>query len=268
MGRTRSPAKRTLQSVDKALDLLWAFDGRRADLGVVELARKVGLSPSNVSRLLSSLVHGGLVEYDEATGRYRLGIGLVRLAAVVTGHLDLRTLARPHLVELTDGTKETASLSIFTGEHAVTIDFVPSPLAVVSVAQLGRPGFAHCTSVGKLLLAFQREDSWERSLAGPLARFTPRTIVDPELLRVALQRIREEGYAMAEEERELELNAIAVPVRSAHGEVVAALGLQGPAHRFGREAMLQVLPLLRREANTLSHELGEHVAPSGDRSSK
>lgn len=256
MGRTKSPAKRTLQSVDKALALLWAFDGSRAELGVVELARKVGLSPSNVSRLLSSLVRGNVVEYDGGTGRYRLGIGLVRLASVVTDHLDLRAVAHRHLEALVEGTRETASLSIFTGEHAVTIDFVPSPLAVVSVIQLGRPGLVHCTSVGKLLLAYQEEDVRERALSKPLPRFTPRTIVDPDLVRLELQRIREQGYAMAEEEREPELNAIAVPVRGAYGQILGALGVQGPAHRFDRSAMLQALGLLRREAEPLSRQLG------------
>lgn len=258
MGRTRRPAKRTLQSVDKALALLWAFDGPRAELGVVELARRVGLSPSSVSRLLSSLVRGNVVGYDEVTGRYRLGMGLVRLASVVTDHLDLRVLARPHLEALVEGTKETASLNIFTGDQAVTIDFLSSPLAVVSVLQLGRHGLVHCTSVGKLLLAYQKEEVRERALAETLSRFTPRTIVDPEVLRVELERIREEGYAMAEEEREPELNAIAVPVRGVHDQVVAALGVQGPAHRFDRTPMLQALALLQQEADALSRELGAY----------
>ncbi|MGI8827433.1 MAG: IclR family transcriptional regulator [Chloroflexota bacterium] len=256
MGRTNRPAKRTLQSVDKALGLLWAFDGSRAELGVVELARKAGLSPSNVSRLLSSLVQGDVVEYNEATGRYRLGMGLVRLASLVTDRLDLRTLSRAHLAALVESTQETASLNIFTGDQAVTIDFVPSPRAVVSLVHLGRRGLVHCTSVGKLLLACQRPDVWDRALSRPMLRFTPRTIVDPEILRADLCGIREQGYALAEEEREPELNAIAVPVHGLHGEVVAAIGLQGPAHRFNRGAMLHALPALRSEAEKLSRELG------------
>jgi DNA-binding IclR family transcriptional regulator len=96
----------------------------------------------------------------------------------------------------------------------------------------------------------------ERALAGPLPRFTPRTIVHPDVLRTELARIREQGYAMAEEEREPELNAIAAPVYGAQGQVVAALGLQGPAHRFDRAAMLHTLPALRKEAAALSGELG------------
>ena len=256
MGRTKRPAKRTLQSVDKALALLWAFDGAQTELGVVELARQVGMSASTVSRLLSSLVRGGVVEYDEATGRYRLGVGLVRLASLVSGRLDLRALARPHLEAIVKSTQETASLSIFAGEESVTIDFVSSPRTVLSVAKLGRPGPAHATSVGKLLLAYQPEEAWDRALVGDLVRFTPRTIVDPELLRAELQCIREQGYAMAEEERERELNAIAVPVRGAHGQVVAALGVQGPAHRFDRTVMLHALTVLEEEAEALSSELG------------
>jgi DNA-binding IclR family transcriptional regulator len=255
MGRTGKPAKRTLQSVDKALTLLWAFEGSQTELGVVELARKVALSPSNVSRLLSSLVRGSLVEYSEVSGRYRLGLGLVRLASLVTGRLDLPATARPHLEALVEGTQETASLSIFGGDQALTIDFIPSPRAVVSMVQLGRPSLVHCTSIGKLLLAYQPESVRERVLAGPLPRFTPRTIVDPDVLRVELQRILEQGYAVAEEEREPELNALAVPVRGNHGQVVATLGVQGPAHRFDRAAMTQTLPLLNQQAEALSRKL-------------
>ncbi|HKC74548.1 MAG TPA: IclR family transcriptional regulator [Chloroflexota bacterium] len=256
MGRTNKPAQRTLQSVDKALALLWAFEGAQAELGVVELARRTGINASSVSRLLGSLVAGGLVEYNRDTGRYHLGLGLVRLASLVTGRLDLRAAARPHLDTLVARTHETANLSIFGGEQAMTVDFVPSPRTVVSVVQLGRPSLVHCTSVGKLLLAFQPAAVRERALAGPLPRFTPRTLVHPEVLRAELARIREQGYAMAEEEREPELNAIAAPVYGAQGQVVAALGLQGPAHRFDHAAMLRALPALRKEAAALSRELG------------
>lgn len=256
MGRTNKPAQRTLQSVDKGLALLWAFEGAPAELGVVELARRSGINASTVSRLLGSLVAGRVVEYNEDSGRYRLGLGLVRLASLVTGRLDLRVSARPHLQALVEATLETASLSIFGGEQAVTVDFVPSPRVVASVVQLGRPSLVHCTSVGKLLLAFQPEAVHARALAGPLTRFTARTIVAPAVLRAELAQIREQGYAMAEEEREPELNAIAAPVFGAQGLVVAALGLQGPAHRFDHATMLRTLPVLRKEAAALSRELG------------
>jgi len=256
MGRTNRPAQRTLLSVDKALAVLWAFEGSQAELGVVELARRTTITPSTVSRLLGSLVAGNLVEYNEASGRYRVGLGVLRLASMVTGRLDLRATARPHLQSLVELTQETASLSIFGGEQAVTIDFVPSPRTVASVVHLGRPSLVHCTSVGKLLLAFQSPKVQDSVLSEPLPRFTPRTVVDGAALREALTQIQRQGYALAEEEREPELNAIAVPVYGAHGQVIAALGVQGPAHRFEHDALLRVLPLMRREAATLSQELG------------
>lgn len=256
MGRTNQPARRTLQSVDKALALLWAFEGASGELGVGELARTTGLGASTVSRLLSSLVAGELVTYNAANGRYSLGFGLVRLAALVTGRLDLSAAARPHLHALVESLNETASLSVFGGEQALTIDFVPSARAVVSMVRLGRPSLVHCTSVGKLLLAYQPQSVLERLLAAPLPRFTPRTIVDAEALRAELAQIRAQGYALAEEEREAELNAIAAPVYAARGHVVAALGIQGPAHRFDHTSMLHALPLLCAEAAALSHELG------------
>jgi IclR family acetate operon transcriptional repressor len=256
MGRTGKPAQRTLLSVDKALAVLRAFDGADAELGVGDLARRTAINPSTVSRLLSSLVAGELVEYRQETGRYRLGLGLLPLASLVTARLDLRTIARPHLQALVDHTQETASLSIFGDDQAVTIDFVPSPRSVASVVQLGRPSLVHCTAVGKVLLAYQSPEVGDRALARPLPRFTPRTLVDPASVLAELAQVRAQGYATAEEEREPELNAIAVPLHGPQGAVLAALGVQGPAHRFDRAALMRTLPLLCAEAAALSRKLG------------
>lgn len=225
------------------------------DLGTNEIARRTGVAPSTVSRQLGTLLAAGLVEHDRGSGRYRLGIRLVRLANAVLGRLDVRTIARPHLEELVRETGETATLSVPGEEDAVTVDFVPSAHYVRHVTQLGRPSIAHATAAGKVMLAFSN-----RPLPpGPLRRFTERTITTRRALAAEIERVRAQGYAEAVEEREPGLAAIAAPVRSSSGELAAIVALQGPTSRFGPAERQAALPLLLERAGAVSSGLGWSV---------
>lgn len=225
------------------------------DLGTNEIARRTGVAPSTVSRQLGTLLAAGLVEHDRGSGRYRLGIRLVRLANAVLARLDVRTIARPHLEELVRESGETATLSVPGEEDAVTVDFVPSAHYVRHVTQLGRPSIAHATAAGKVMLAFSN-----RPLPpGPLRRFTERTITTRRALAAEIERVRAQGYAEAVEEREPGLAAIAAPVRSSSGELAAIVALQGPTSRFGPAERQAALPLLLERAGAVSSALGWSV---------
>jgi DNA-binding IclR family transcriptional regulator len=251
MARTGKPAVRHVAAVERAIGVLDALaDG---ELGTNEIARRTGLTASTVSRQLATLAAGGLVDHAADTGRYRLGLRLVELGSAALGRLDLRELARPRLQELVDATGETATLSL-PGEHdAITVDFVQSPQSVRSVAQLGRPSIGHATAAGKIVLAFSRATP-----ASPLQPYTARTIVDAATLARELETARGRGWAQAAGEREDDLNAIAAPVLGAAGELVAVLGLQGPATRFDTVRMEAAVPALLDRATTLSRTLGWH----------
>ena len=136
--------------------VLDAFLELPGEVGTNELSRRTGINASTVSRLLSTLVAGGYVEHVPETGRYRLGPQLMRLANHVLSSVDLRALARPHLVALEAATGETATLSIPGEGEAVTVDFVRQPRPVASIARVGRPSVAHATATGKVMLAFAR----------------------------------------------------------------------------------------------------------------
>lgn len=222
------------------------------ELGTNELARRVGLPASTASRQLGTLAAAGLVEHDAETGRYRLGIRIVHLANAVLARLDVREIARPHLVELARVTGETTTLHVPGEDDAVTIDFVPSTHFVQHVTQLGRPSIAHATSAGKVMLAFT-----DRPLpTGPLKAYTPRTITTTETLAEEIERVRARGYAEGLEEREPGLNAVAVPVWSAGAALGAIVALQGPTARFDRAAMRAAVPLLLERARAISRALG------------
>ena len=142
--------------------------------------------------------------------------------------LDVREVARPHLVALVEATGETATLSVPGDDDAITVDFVPGSHQVQPVSRLGRPSIAHATSAGKVMLAFSGRELPD----GPFRAYTTRTITDPQALATEIEAVREHGYAQAAGEREPGLTAIAAPIRSARGELEAIVALQGPSARF------------------------------------
>lgn len=252
MTHPRRESARRIEAVERAVAVLDAVAAASGDVGTNELARRTGINPSSVSRLLATLVDGGLVELVPASGRYRLGVRLVQLGNAVLARLDVRELGRPHLERLVAETGETATLSLPGDVDAVTVDFVRSPASVQGVAQIGRPSIGHATAAGKVVLAFGRT----ALPAPPLRTFTPRTITDPVDLEREVERVRMRGWAQALGEREDDLNAIAAPVRGAGGELVAVIGVQGPSTRFGLAAIRRARESLVAAAGELSAALG------------
>ncbi|MGH9120056.1 MAG: IclR family transcriptional regulator [Acidimicrobiales bacterium] len=242
MARTGKPASRHVAAVARAVTVLDVLADADIELGTNEIARRAGINASSASRLLATLVGAGLVAHREDTGRYRLGLRLFYLGTAALARLDIRDLARPHLRALADASGETATLCLPDEDEALTVDFVQSAASVQSVARLGRPSVGHATAVGKILLA-------DRSTVpqGPLTAYTLRTITDPTKLVEELSLVAERGWAEAIGEREIDLNAVAVPVRRGD-ELVAILGLQGPAGRFDSRAMRRAVDLLLASA--------------------
>jgi IclR family acetate operon transcriptional repressor len=244
VARSRQPSSGRIEASQRAVAILDAL-AEAGEVGTNELGRLTGLPASTVSRQLGTLAAAGLVERDVDSGRYRLGIKVVRLANAVLARLDVRRVARPHLEELVRITGETATLHVPGEEDAVTVDVVPSAHYIQHVTQLGRPSIAHASSAGKVMLAF----SGRPLPTGPLRALTPRTITTRAALAEEIERVRLDGYAEAFEEREPGLAAVAAPVWSATGALAAIAALQGPTARFGRpEVEAAVAPLVERAA--------------------
>jgi DNA-binding IclR family transcriptional regulator len=282
--------RRSVGSVTRAVALLDVLAASESGLGVNELARRIGVNASTASRLLATLQESGLVTRDRNAGPYRLGLRLLTLADRVLAQQDVRALARPLLIRLVDDTGETATLSLPGDEAAITVDFVPSPSSVSSMARVGRPSVPHATAAGKVMLAFAggTPDAAERSgdtddvgleaaaraveaaqpdplagahdqlskLAQPLHSFTERTITDPIGLAAELADVRRWGWAEAAGEREPDLAALAAPVFGRDGELVAILGLQGPAARLPAEKRAALSEPLVAAAAELGAALG------------
>jgi IclR family acetate operon transcriptional repressor len=244
--------RREVGSVARALALLDVLAESDQGVGVNELARRIGVNPSTASRLLATLEQGRLVERSPG-GPYRLGLKLVALSDRVLARLDVRERARPWLVTLVDETGETATLSVPGAGQAITVDFVPAPSSVVSMARLGRPSVPHATAAGKVMLAF---GDAALSRVSELTAYTERTITDPDELVRELAFVRERGIAEAVGEREPDLAALAAPVLGRGEELVAILGLQGPVGRLPVSKRRALERPLRRAAAEVGRALG------------
>lgn len=239
MGNEVAPAggreSNSFQSVDRAISTLEHL-ARHPDAGVSAVAAAIGVHKSTASRLLVALQARDLVEPSPERGHYRLGTGVLRLAAGVGGRLDVSTQGAEVCAALAADVGETVNLAIRQGEVAVNVHQSEGGGAVSVDSWVGRPTPLHATSSGKVLLAHAPEAVLEQVLL-ELHRYTDTTVTDPAELTEQLERALAEGYASTVGELEVGLNAVAAPVLRADGEVVAALSISAPAFRLPVESL-------------------------------
>jgi DNA-binding IclR family transcriptional regulator len=215
------------QAVDRAAQLVSTVVHADQPLTFAELQESTGLAKSTTSRMLTALERTGLVERD-AAGSYVAGSLFWLYAARHDPWEELVRLARPAMERIGDDTHETVHLSVTRGEKVVQVAQVDSRylLGTRDWTEIEVP--AHSSALGKVFYAWGRLPIPE----GGLERLTATTIGDPETLRREGIRARERGWALTHDELEVGLTGIAVPVRGAHGDVVAALGISGPTARL------------------------------------
>jgi IclR family transcriptional regulator, acetate operon repressor len=252
-----------VQSLDRALEILKLL-GTEPEMRVTDLARRLEVHKSTAFRLLSTLQEHGLVEQNPSTEKYRLGYGLVRLAGSVVAELDLARVSRPVLEQLAMQTAETVNLAILQGNQVVNIDQIAAPNLVVTVNWVGKQTPLHCTSNGKVLLAYLADVERAPLLREPLQRFTPRTITDVKTLEKQLRRVVDEGYAFTLEELELGLNAVAAPVRATDGRVRAAVSVSGPSYRVTSQRLQELGTMTKEAGEAISRRMG-YLEKGGER---
>src|SRR5882672_814300 len=220
-----------LSSVANSLRLIKAFSEDHYEIGISDLAKRLGLAKSTVHRLASTLLDQGMLEQNAGDGKYRLGLALFELGTLVRRKMDFTMEARPFLRTLLEKTGETV----------------------------------HCTAVGKTLLAFQPEGEIERIVARGLPASTPSTIVDAKALQRELAAVRTRNYAVDDEESEVGLRSIAAPIRNDAGSVIAAISIAGPVHRMTRRTLLGWVRELVEAGDAVSQRLGWSRSPGAAR---
>jgi DNA-binding IclR family transcriptional regulator len=245
-----------LSSVANSIRLLKAFSDDEYEIGISNLAKRLGLAKSTVHRLASTLIEAGMLEQNGETGRYRLGLALFELGALVRRKMDVSSEAKPHLKSLREKAGETVHLAILDQASVLFINNLESEHAVRMSMHVGVRAPAHCTAVGKALLAFQPPDVLEQVLAAGLARRTSKTITGAAALRQDLASVRARGYALDDEELEAGLRCIAAPIRDHLGNVVASTSIAGPSQRMSKKALLAFASDVMAAADAISSRLG------------
>lgn len=258
-------ARRSVQSVDRALDLLEALASSEGEVSITALANRTALHVSTVHRLLSTLLRRGYVRQNPETSRYFTGAKLATLAEAQSRFNELRHRARPILRALTDQTRETSNLVVLDDVMAVYIDTVPSTQVVRMFTTVGNRVPLHATGAGKALLAWlppDRRDAIVERL--DLRAYTHRTIIEKPALKRALEEIRERGYAVDDEEFDDSVRCVSAAVGPL-GAPVAAISVSAPASRMTRQRCLELAPIVRRAAAELADAMRQQTLTTATR---
>ena len=233
--------KNVVQSLERAGLILEVLSQHSRGLSLRDLSQKVHLTKGTTHRLLSSLAYLDFIRQNPSNKHYLLSFRLVELGNRLLNQIDFRIEARPFLVELAENTKETAHMVILDQFEVLYIDKVEAignTTGLRMASMLGSRIPAHCSAVGKALLAFLPEEKLEE-LAGAngLPKRTENTITRFEKLKEHLELVRRRGYALDNEENEIGIRCIGAPIRDQRGEVIAAISISVPASRMKTRMM-------------------------------
>ena len=236
----------------RVLGILAAFSAERPELTLTEIGRRARLPLATTHRLVGELAAWGALERGE-NGRYRIGLRLWEVGALAPRGLGLRESAMPFLEDLYEVTKQNVQLAVLDGTEAVYVERLSGRGAVHVISRVGGRLPLHATGVGLVLLAHSAPDFQEQVIAGPLKRFTTKTVCQPDELRRMLAEVRRTGVAISDGQIELIALSIAAPVRGKGGDVVAALSVVVPAMSADARAYV---PVVRAAARGISRALG------------
>ena len=247
-------AKEVSQTVVNALRLLECF-GQEEELGITELAADIGVGKAVAARLVSSLGEFGYLRQNPQTRKYRLGLKLVYWGSLAQERNEIVQLVEPYLWTLSQEFQVSAHMAVLDHFAAlITCKVTRGPIVYMN-SRVGTSLPIHACATGKCLLAYSSEQFLQEFLGTqPLVRFTEQTITDPDVFLEEAQRIRQQGYALDNEESNLGLSCMAVPLLNAGGQITAAISLSGQT-KFMKKNHVAILRRLRE----VQHELSSYL---------
>lgn len=259
-GKTAYADAAQIRSVQRAIALLRALASKPRGAAVSELALQLGMPKSSVYRLLVTLRRSNWVAFDSDSERYHLGIGLLEVSAGVLDRLDLREIARPHLLAIVRECDESVHLGLLNDTNVIYALKFESTQSIRMVSEVGRLAPLYCTGLGKAMLAWMPEGERE-SLLGriELRRFTDTTLTNPGALRENLAEARVRGYAIDEGEHEDFVRCVAAPLIGPQG-LVGAMSITAPAFRISDARVAELGLLISTHCAQISAQL-ERTAP-------
>ncbi|HEY1246960.1 MAG TPA: IclR family transcriptional regulator [Hyphomicrobiaceae bacterium] len=246
-----------VQSIERAFAIVEEVARHREGVRLGELSRRVGLHTSTTFHLVKTMLLLGYLRQMPDDKTYRLGTPLFRLAASCLDEVEMTAIARPILEDLSVATGESSHFAIRSGDDIVVLARTAGRGAFPLMDRVGAVRPAHCTALGKILLAALDEGQLEGFLARrPPVPFTPRTITDPERLAAEIAAVRRSGIACDDGEFNAEARCVAVPVRDFTGEVRGTIGISGAVWRLSLQALEEKSRLVRSAAARMSAEFG------------
>ncbi|MFP7484501.1 IclR family transcriptional regulator [Priestia filamentosa] len=245
-----------LSSVKNAMKILRLFSIEEPELGVTEIASKIGLSKSSTHRLILILLQEGYIVKNKDNSRYRLGLSLLTLSGVIINHKEIHRESLPILQDLVKQLGETVHINVLEGSDVVYLHKVECNHPVPLLSGIGERNPAYCSSAGKVILAYQKKELINKVLQSKLSSYGPDTITNPQKLRENLLEIKSKGYSISIDELHEGVVSIAVPVRDYTEEVIAAISVVGPKHRMSEHLFGDYVQTLNCAGERLSIKLG------------
>ncbi len=245
-----------IQSIARALDIIEEVAEFKDGWGVTELSSRLNLHKSTVYRLLATLNYRGYVKKDK-NDRYKTGMKLLEIGSRVFENLDLREEVKPYMQKIQKESGETVHLGILDNLEVIYIDKEESQATIRMHSKVGKRVPAHCTSLGKILLAYSSSAIREKLVKEKgLVKYTENTITDEGLFKKHLAEIKEKGYAVDNEEMEYGIRCVAGPIFDYQKEIVAAFSISGPATRITEERINELVMVVKKYSGKISGSLG------------
>ena len=246
-----------INSILRASGILKTFAEGKGSFTLREMAQSMKLDRSTTYRILLSLEQCGLVEKDEKSGGYSLGLGAFEIGSAYQRRADFVPIAKPFMEELALKAQETVNLAVLSGTEILYIDKVDSPRSVGVMSKIGQRNPVYCTSLGKSLLAFQSEEEQARIMAEiEFKPLTPYTITSRKEFLKEMKQIRSQGYALDRREIEEDVECIAAPIRNHLGNPVAAISISGPQKKIQTPREKDYVGWVTEAAEGISSRLG------------
>lgn len=248
-------------SVHKTFAILEHFTIQKPEWGVTELALAIGSNKSTVYRFLSDLGQLGIVYKHPITEKYSLGLKFFELGCRVQLKSAFVDKTHPELVEVAKSIKETVHIAVLKNFKVLHVDKVESPQGLKLSSNIGSLGPAHCTALGKVLLAYLPDLEREQAISILMkeqapTQYTKHTITNAKAFKNNLEEVKSKGYAIDREEAEIGLICVGIPIFNQNNEVVASLSASGPANRFEEKNVTNYVSTLKKGADSIKNKIG------------
>ena len=250
--------KEKIKSIEKALDLLELLSDNKKEMSITEIGKELHMGFSTVYRILTTLKCHGYVIQNQKTSKYILGIKLFILGCKVQSAVNLVKTVTPFLQKLSQSTNETINFAILEGREVICLTKIESPEVLRTDIKIGARLPAHCTALGKVLLAFLSEQEFMilyNNDNEKLFTLTSNSISSVEELKRCLKKVRRQGYGVDKEEYKIGINCLGVPIISDEGKAIAGISVTGPSSRFDLSEIEKVKGTLMIISKDISNQL-------------